>query len=450
VVGATLSRWSMSYFAVALVCLLAGEALMAAGFGFPAVAASSPDSLVVVHLIAIGWLSLLMLGALFQFVPVLIAGPIYSNALPLPTLALLLAGLAALLLGFLQLGGHIPGPYSCFSAAAILLGSGFALALWNLGRTLWQARPLPLPARFVTIGLLCAGATAALGIVFALVLDGATDNPRLVDLTTYGIPVHAAAGLGGWLTFTALGVSYRLLAMFMLAPELDSARSRAALYSGTVALAVVILGGTAAICLGRGLNAVFAVSSLLGLCAVALYGADILHLYRARKRRKIELNARMAAVALTNLTVLVLLSVALIALGRFEAQIGAVVFLTAFGWLTGLGLAKLYKIVAFLTWLECYGPVLGKTATPRVQDLVVESRAAKWFWLYFAGVWSATACLLLETPAGFRASAALMLAGTIGIGVQIVRTRLMADVKAELRLSHLTRRPPLLASQQAH
>ena len=143
-------------------------------------------------------------------------------------------------------------------------------------------------------------------------------------------------------------------------------------------------------------------------------------------------------------------AVALIALGRFETKIGAVVFLTAFGWLTGLGLAKLYKIVAFLTWLECYGPVLGKTATPRVQDLVVESRAAKWFWLYFAGVWSATACLLLETPAGFRASAALMLAGTIGIGVQIVRTRLMADVKAELRLSHLTRRPPLLASQQAH
>jgi hypothetical protein len=58
--------------------------------------------------------------------------------------------------------------------------------------------------------------------------------------------------------------------------------------------------------------------------------------------------------------------------------------------------------------------------------------------------------LLLETPAAFRASAALMLVGTIGIGVQIVRTRLMADVKAELRLSHLTRRPPLLASQQAH
>jgi hypothetical protein len=158
----------------------------------------------------------------------------------------------------------------------------------------------------------------------------------------------------------------------------------------------------------------------------------------------------MAAVALVNLGALVLLAIALIAIGQFQAQIGAVVFLAAFGWLTGLGLSKLYKIVAFLTWLECYGPVLGKTATPRVQDLVVETRAAKWFWIYFAGVWAATAALLLNAPAGFRASAVLMFIATIGIGSELVRTRLMADVRPDLRQSHLTRRPPLLASQQAH
>lgn len=449
-VGATLSRWSMSYFAVALACLVAGEALMTAGFGFPAAALASPDSLVVVHLLAIGWLSLLMLGALFQFVPVLIAKPIHSNSLPLPTLALLVSGLAALLLGFLRLGDWVQGPHSYLSAAAILLGCGFALALWNLGLTLSSARPLVLSARFVAFGLACAGATVILGISFALVLDGTVNDLSLSNLTAFALPLHVIAGLGGWLTFTAIGVSYRLLAMFMLAPEGDTRRSRAVLYFGMVALALVILGGTAAICLGRNLDTVLVVSGLFGVCALGLYGADVLHLYRARKRRNIELNARMAAVAFANLACVVLLSVVLVTLGRFEAQIGAVVFLTAFGWLTGLGLAKLYKIVAFVTWLECYGPILGKAATPRVQDLVVEKRAAKWFWLYFAGVWIGTVCLILEAPTAFRASAALMLAGTIGVGMHIVRARLMADVKQELLQSHLTRRPPLLASQQAH
>jgi hypothetical protein len=308
---------------------------------------------------------------------------------------------------------------------------------------------LPLPARFVATGLLCAGAATALGIVFALVLGGVAGDPKLVNITAYGIPVHAIAGLAGWLTFTAIGVSYRLLAMFMLAPEGDTARSRAVLYFAAAALALAILGGTAAIGLGRGLNTVLIVAAVFGVCSLGLYGIDVLHLYRARKRRTIELNARMAAVALANLGAVVLLAIALIMLGQFEAQIGAVVFLATFGWLTGLGLAKLYKIVAFLTWLECYGPVLGKVATPRVQDLVVETRATKWFWLYFAGVWTATALLLLTAPAGFRASAALMFIATIGIGIELVRTRLMADVKPEMRQSYPTRRPPLPASQQA-
>lgn len=441
--GVTLSRWTMSYFALALASFLAAQCLMAAGYGFPGALVQAPQTLVLVHIVAIGWLSLLMCGALFQFVPVLVAKPLYSNFLPLPALVCLVAGLVALLLGFLQLAGTFVSGPEFLVVGAVLLGIGFAMALWNLGCTLWSGRPLGLPARFVVGGLCGLAAAAGLGLVFAFVLGGATAEMHLVALTSAGLPLHVVLGLGAWLTFTAIGVSYRLLAMFMLAPDLDRPSTRIALYLGTIAIAIVIIGVAAAAFDGNPVL-FLAAAGVLTLAAAVAFGADAVHLYRARKRPKIELNSRMAALALISLAASVALIIVLVAFGQLVERIGAVVFLTGFGWLSGLGLAQLYKIIAFLTWLECYGPVLGKAQTPRVQDLVTEAHAFKWFVLYFSAVWTGTLTLLLGYGQAFRITAAVMVIATAGIVAHMVRTRRLSDVNPNLRLPEGARRPRLL------
>jgi hypothetical protein len=234
--------------------------------------------------------------------------------------------------------------------------------------------------------------------------------------------------------------------MFMLAPDLERANTKGALYLGAAALAVAVVGGIAAVLVDGDPGLALLAALSVGLLALALYGGDVLHLYRARRRRIIELNSRMAGLALASLAASAVLAVALLALGLLGAHAGALVFLTAFGWLSGLGLSQLYKIVAFMTWLECYGPVLGKAQTPRVQDLVVEPRAGKWFWLYFIAVWAAAASLLADLPGGFRLAAVAMLAATAGILAQLVRTRRLADVKAAARLPQGVHRPRFLLS----
>ena len=434
----------MLYFAAALLSLLAAEAMMSAGFGFPIASLRAPATLVVVHLVTIGWLSLTMCGALGQFIPVLTERPLHSSRLQLPALALLVTGLVALILGFLRLDGRVLMELPFLSVAALLLGAGFTLVIWNLASTLWSARPLALPAQFVAMGLGAVGVVATLGMIFALVLDQAITGSMFVCIDSDALPIHIIAGFGGWLTITTVGVSYRLLAMFMLAPDTDDARGRVTLWCAAAALGVTAAGGFAAILVEMSLTVVLAAALVLATLALALYGRDVLQLYRTRRRRSLELNSRMGAIALANLALSVLLCVVLSALGQFSEYVGAVVFLSAFGWLSGFMLAQMYKIVAFLTWLEVYGPVLGKAPTPRVQDLVAERPAMRWFMLFFAGVWGATGALLAGSPPTFRIAALAMTAATCGIVSEMMKSRRLSHVPAALRLPGNALRPMLL------
>ncbi|MDP1584472.1 MAG: hypothetical protein Q8M18_13715 [Bradyrhizobium sp.] len=440
-IGARISRWTMSYFAMALAWLFIALALMVAGVGFPAADLESPDTLVLVHVVCIGWLSVAMCGALLQFVPVLVVRPLYREEWALPALGLLGAGLTLLIAGFLALGGRLPAWLWLLPLGASLLLAGFGMIVVDLGLTAWL-RPAG-PIRFVLVGLVSLCVTVAFGAVFAFALAGWGGATGAVMLAS-GLPLHAIAGLGGWLTLTAMGVSYRLLSMFMLSPEVDDRKSGTTLVAGALAMAVTVMGGILATWLVSGLNVVLSIAAILGLATVALYGRDVAGIFRGRMRRHLELNTRMAILSFTSLAGTALLGVVLVSTRAFEAQVGAFVFLAVFGWLSGLVLAKLYKIVAFLTWLETYGPVMGRAPTPRVQDLVAEARASKWFVTYYTAVWLGTLMLLAGEPSAFRAAAAAMSIGIAGIVREVVRTRRLADVACSLRLTGGASAPALL------
>lgn len=431
--GASLSRWTLTYFACALLCLVAAEGLMAMGFGYPGAAIEAPETLILVHLVAIGWLSLLLCGALFQFVPVLVARPLLGEALPPVALVFIILGLTALLSGFAGMGGLVDIPASAMPLGGLLLIIGFGLVIVSLGRTLWAARPLAMPARFVVVGLAALAATALFGESFALILSGLVGGEAALSLLLNGVPLHALLGLGGWMSFTAMGVSYRLLAMFMLAPETERFSTSVVLATGTLTLALLAAATPFAMAAGAGVAGMLLAAAVTGLCALGVYGSDMLALYRQRKRRNIELNAIAAIGAFGALLAACLLLVFLLLSGSLPAHVGALTYLFAFGWLGGLGLAKLYKIVAFLTWLECFAPVLGKRQTPRAQDLVDERHAAPWFGVYYLAVGLGTLTLLVDLPLAFQLFAFSQLVATLAIIRHLYRSRELLNVPPDLR-----------------
>ena len=152
-IGGPIARWTMSYFAAAIAWLLGAEGLMLGGFGFPATDLASPDTLVLVHMVTIGWLSMAMCGALFQFVPVLVGKPLFAERWALPAFGFLTVGLVALLAGFLALGGRLPSWLWLLPLGAVFLIVGFALVGVDLGLTVWRAPRWDAAARLVLVGL---------------------------------------------------------------------------------------------------------------------------------------------------------------------------------------------------------------------------------------------------------------------------------------------------------
>lgn len=424
---ASLSRWTMSYFAAALLSLLAAEAMMVAGAGYPAGGLLDPATLILVHLTAIGWLSLVMAGALLQFVPVLVSRPLAFAGLALPALIALIAGLALLCGGFAVLAGWASWPLATLPAAALLLGCGAGMLATMLVATIAGARPISPFTLFVLVGLACLLVTVLSGAGFATALSGLSRWARLDALLPDGPGLHAVLGLGGWLGFTAFGVSYRLFAMFMMAPEPAPALLRPVLACGAAGLALAGVGLVASLA-GSSAGASLVFLALTGLAvATGFYLRDAFSLYRARRRKALEINMQASIPAFLALAGSAPLLMIAIATGR-EDWLVASVFLLVFGWLSGLTLAQLVKIVSFMTWLEVYAPLLGRAPAPRVGELVAMPRTGWWFVLYYGGVVLGTAALAAMQPELFQAAALLCLAGTAGIACELVRIRRLAEI----------------------
>lgn len=422
IIGATLSRWTPAYFAAALAALLAAEALAAAGLAYPAAPLFAPWSLVAVHLVTIGWLSVLMLGALHQFLPVIAARPLASDRLALVALGLVEAGLAAMIAGFLALDGlGVPVALLPLGGSAVL--AGFLCAAGNLGWTLRGTSPLPLPARFVVAALGFLALTALLGIGFGCAFALPAPPDWLAALLAQGLALHLLAGIGGWFALTAVGVSYKLLPMFMLAEEERGRLGTSILRLMVGGLVVAMCAGLIAVLADARWHLVAEAGEAIFAAALVLYLWDARLLFRQRLRRGLELNSVTAAVSLAFLA-LALAGLVAVRVARGDAAAAApLVLLALLGWLSLLGLGQLYKIVPFMTWLERYAPRLGRGPVPRVQDLVSETRARPWFAGFALGALACAAAAAIGAAGAARLGAALLFVSTLTVARELIRAR---------------------------
>ncbi|MGH8325411.1 MAG: hypothetical protein ACRET2_01455 [Steroidobacteraceae bacterium] len=411
-----LSRYTPAIIACALANLLLAQFAVAAGLTWPARPVLAPITLAVVHLTTLGWMTLLIFGALFQFVPVISNRPLPSQRLVLAALVAFECGLGVLLAGFIEFA-TAPGPL--LPVGGILVFLAAVLGMADLLPPLASAARRNLSARCVLAGFAALAATLALGVCFALALRVRAAADVLGPLVGGALSAHIIGGLAGGFTLTAVGVSYKLLPMFLLAPEERGALGEAVFL--TLAAGVGLgIAGPVLLSYGHagfagGLQSAGIVLIALG---ASLYLIDVVRIYRARRRKAIELHNRAAVGAFAGLALLV--PAALLWQGG-GVRAPLVVALALVAWLTGLGLTQLYKIVPFLSWLVHFGGKLGAGRVPRVQDLVRESRAMLAFAVFFLGAAVQVAGALLAAAWPFQIGAGLTLLATLALGLEYWR-----------------------------
>lgn len=416
--GVGLGRWTMSYFAAAVGSLLLAEMLWISGFANPLKDIGAPWVLAGVHLTTIGFLTLLMIGVLQQFVPVLTKTPLARPGWSGITFILTTAGLLGMVLGFLALpDGPLPHIPWLLPLGGSLVIAGVVTAVINLGATLSRSWPWALPEWLIATGLAYLIVTVSVGLVLAmtLALPHLFSSDQLLVMGGRGLASHVVAGIGGWLTLTAMGVSYKLLSMFTLSDEHRGARGWAA-YLGTAL-------GIALVWMARwlGANGLADVGWLAILAGLALYLWDMRALYRQRKRRRLELNARYGVIPLGFLAALIAAAMAVRPGGALTRLDIGLVFWALYGWLGGLAFTQLYKITPLLIWLTHFGKRMGQGNMPRVQDLVNEPRDRYAYIIYFASVALAGSFLCAGWFWAFRAMMAAAFLATLDIARALYR-----------------------------
>ncbi len=348
-------RLAAEHFGAAILYLIAGAIglvwiapdLAMGTYGSPHVAG-------ITHLFTLGWLTTTIFGALYQLLPVALAAPLRSTRL-----------------GHVSFWTFAPGAglFACGVAEAStilhhtgigLVAVGIVLAVFNIGSSLPQSRSRDETWTAVSVALVFLLSTLVLGIVLLHNIH----TGFLAEARIRVLAIHLHVAIVGWALMMIVGVSHRLLPMFLLVHGADTRwtkRSLASLGVGVVALSFGLATGRIFI-------------AWTGVVAfeigVACFIFQAFSFYRKRVRKRVDVGMQFAATALVFLATSAVLGPFVLAGGIGHARLATAYI--AIGLLGGIVLyvtGFFYKIVPLLAWTVHYRDKMGKEPVPTVADM---------------------------------------------------------------------------------
>ncbi len=331
--------------------------------------------LAVTHLVTLGFLAMIMVGAVQQLLPILMASPVPRPRLTSTMIHLLLTT-GTLLLG----AGMLTGRPGLFIVAMVTLGLGLLIFIAVVAYCLVRARSSHATVSAMALAIISLLVTAGIGLVLA----GGYGLASL-QLPRYLTDLHLIWGMLGWVGLLVIGVAYQVVPMFQLTSNYPAVVMRwlprllfAALLLWSAALLLpdsyywlVLLGG-------GGLGAGY-----IGFAMITLL------LQQRRRRRVSDVSTDFWRLALVSLLLAMLVWGAdgFSLLQQGELLLGILLIM---GFAMSVVSGMLYKIVPFLLWLHLNNhlQVAGRWGAkiPNMKQILPQQRSRWQFWSQLAAL----------------------------------------------------------------
>ncbi len=369
----------------------------------------TPQALALTHALTLGFLAMVMLGAMLQMLPV-VAG----STLPAPRVVARVSHIALTLGTVALMAGFLLSTPKAFTAGAVLLVAAFAVFIAAAAISLARA------VSGVTVGGMRYAVaslvfTVALGAALALLRAGWWDVPMEGANTS-----HVGFGLLGWILLLVVGVAYQVVPMFQITPPYPPRLSRwlaGAMFALLVLRAVApLFAQPVVILLDAGLAA-----------GVLLFAFHTLNLQSRRRRKLPDITLGYWRVGMASLIACVLAWLAALlwpvwANSNAYPMLLGVLFLVGFAVSVVAGMQ--YKIVPFLAWFHLQAQLQAKAGTiPNMKQMIDEKNMRMQFRLHLAALALLAAAVAwptaLHIPAGIVfALSALMLLGNLSAALR--------------------------------
>ncbi len=402
-------RAVVPFYAYAALCILASSLLIffsaeeLTGHHF------QPKIIALAHLMALGWATMVILGASHQLIPVLVETELFSEKIASATFWCAAVGIPILVYGFATFDLSI-----LVVTGGILINFSIISYVINLFCSFIKKPKTDVHAMFILTASLWLLLTTLLGLLLAINFT----RPMLSRDSLHFLTLHAHIGILGWFLLLVTGVASKLIPMFLISKYEDKKMLYVIFGAINLGLLIFIL----LFLLGNG-NA-YALPALLIASAIFLFIYYCYRCFKERLRKRVDKPVKLSLVSVLA-TVLPLIlfyfinngSAIMLNKGIANAY-GAIIF---FGWLTALIFGMTFKTLPFIIWnkLRLRNPTSGNLNDPR--QLYSERDFKILMWTYVAGVILLAVAILFALPNFIKISAVLLVFASLFFNINIWR-----------------------------